>query len=128
MIEDCDRQLQDLFVMSNMTLNNIDDIANTIFRVIMNRAVEQILSGVEAFFTKRVLNMESKFNKGQNLERTMKKFIEATEEDKDFIIKHIKDPVEAEKDVFRKYFTEELETIRTESMKMFKDELLIVTE
>ena len=56
--------------MSNMTLNNIEEIATTIFTIIMNRAVDQILSGVEEFFKRRIANMEEKFNKPENLERT----------------------------------------------------------
>ena len=50
MINNCDTQLEELFTMSNMTLNNIDEIAEQIFTIIMNRAVDQILSGVEEFF------------------------------------------------------------------------------
>ena len=57
--------------MSNMTLNNIEDIATNLFTIIMNRAVDQILSGVEEFFKRRIANMEEKFNKPENLERTM---------------------------------------------------------
>ena len=71
MIYKCDSQLQELFTMSNMTLNNIEEIATTIFTIIMNRAVDQILSGVEEFFKRRIANMEEKFNKPENLERTM---------------------------------------------------------
>ena len=52
--------------MSSMTLNIIEEIATTIFTIIMNRAVDQISSGVEEFFKRRIANMGLKFNKPEN--------------------------------------------------------------
>ena len=114
--------------MSSMTLNIIEEIATTIFTIIMNRAVDQISSGVEEFFKRRIANMGLKFNKPENQERTMIKFIEATEAQKEFIMKYIKEPVEAEKEVFQFDFDLEKERIRTESMRKFKKELAHLTE
>ena len=62
-----------------------------------------------------MINLETEFSKMSdgdvegNMEMTMRRFINAGEEDKDFIIKHMTKPVEAEKEVFKIEFKKKLQ-------------------
>ena len=62
-----------------------------------------------------MINLETEFSKMSdgdvegNMEMTMRRFINAGEEDKEFIKKHMIEPVEAEKEVFKIEFKKKLQ-------------------
>ena len=59
-----------------------------------------------------MINLDTEFSKNGdegNMEMTMRRFINAGEEDKEFIKKHMTKPVEAEKEVFKIEFKKKLQ-------------------